>query len=637
MKLFKNTIITGVLGILFLFTSMVKCQQDSLELLILHSAPNILFTNLSKQLNTYNLRSGFLYSSNTETFSLKVQENFNSSFIKSTTKNIRDEQALKIKTLYRINNNLLAGLDVLSNILSDNRRIEINQASVSSAILFAQYMPEEFLLIDPFFGYSFNRQIGEADNGYVYGSEALLNNYRLSDFNLQSALRFNNEDISPRKNFLRYINVAASKEFNQFVSNTFEGKFIQKRKDFYYTADSVTANEFGIKNNIQSRIETTYFLQNKLQLNQIFDLLDVNFISRLNWRIIDRDTRYRSKSIRSGNIFDSKIEELKLEVESATSYRSDFFSGTLIAIYSERDEKNITKKFEGIDESFFEQRSDLEKRKNNISFRSAIAFNGDLFISGNDRINISLFQSKLKYDTPSIENDDDRDEILSIARLRYLKKVSPFFEAIISAEGSISHVVYIFASRSSNNYINRTLKLSAGGIYSGSRLISRNIFEVSANYTVYDFEDINPNFQSFSFRQFSATDSTVLFLSKRMSIELLGFIKLSEQGDLKWAEFSTRPTRFVEEIFIESKIFALFNKLKTGIGVRFFALSNYNYKVKEKLIDSRYSSIGPLTEITYSVIEKINLRLYGWYEIISERNSLQREQANLNFELQWNF
>jgi hypothetical protein len=528
-------------------------------------------------------------------------------------------------------------LDVLSNILSDNRRIEINQASVSSAILFAQYMPEEFLLIDPFFGYSFNRQIGEADNGYVYGSEALLNNYRLSDFNLQSALRFNNEDISPRKNFLRYINVASSKEFNQFVSNTFEGKFIQKRKDFYYTADSVTANEFGIKNNIQSRIETTYFLQNKLQLNQIFDLLDVNFISRLNWRIIDRDTRYRSKSIRSGNIFDSKIEELKLEIESTTSYRSDFFSGTLIAIYSERDEKNITKKFEGIDESFFEQRSDLEKRKNNISFRSAIAFNGDLFISGNDRINISLFQSKLKYDTPSIENDDDRDEILSIARLRYIKKLSPFFEAIISAEGSISHVVYIFASRSSNNYINRTLKLSAGGIYSGSRLISRNIFEVSANYTVYDFEDINPNFQSFSFRQFSAADSTVLFLSKRMSIELLGFIRLSEQGDLKWAEFSTRPTRFVEEIFIESKIFALFNKLKTGIGVRFFALSNYNYKVKEKLIDSRYASIGPVTEITYSVIEKINLRLYGWYELISERNSLQREQANLNFELQWNF
>lgn len=616
---------------------MVKCQQDSLELLILYSAPNILFTNLSKQLNTYNLRSGFLYSSNTETFSLKVQENFNSSFIRSTTKNIRDEQALKIKTLYRINNNLLAGLDVLSNILSDNRRIEINQASVSSAILFAQYMPEEFLLIDPFFGYSFNRQIGEADNGYVYGSEALLNNYRLSDFNLQSALRFNNEDISPRKNFLRYINVASSKEFNQFVSNTFEGKFIQKRKDFYYTADSVTANEFGIKNNIQSRIETTYFLQNKLQLNQIFDLLDVNFISRLNWRIIDRDTRYRSKSIRSGNIFDSKIEELKLEIESTTSYRSDFFSGTLIAIYSERDEKNITKKFEGIDESFFEQRSDLEKRKNNISFRSAIAFNGDLFISGNDRINISLFQSKLKYDTPSIENDDDRDEILSIARLRYIKKLSPFFEAIISAEGSISHVVYIFASRSSNNYINRTLKLSAGGIYSGSRLISRNIFEVSANYTVYDFEDINPNFQSFSFRQFSAADSTVLFLSKRMSIELLGFIRLSEQGDLKWAEFSTRPTRFVEEIFIESKIFALFNKLKTGIGVRFFALSNYNYKVKEKLIDSRYASIGPVTEITYSVIEKINLRLYGWYELISERNSLQREQANLNFELQWNF
>ena len=72
----------------------------------------------------------------------------------------------------------------------------------------------------------------------------------------------------------------------------------------------------------------------------------------------------------------------------------------------------------------------------------------------------------------------------------------------------MNHIVYIYAEESANNNINRILRLSTGGTYSGANVSSTNSFEVSANYTVYDFEDLVPNYQSYSFRQFTAMDSS---------------------------------------------------------------------------------------------------------------------------------
>ena len=78
-----------------------------------------------------------------------------------------------------------------------------------------------------------------------------------------------------------------------------------------------------------------------------------------------------------------------------------------------------------------------------------------LKLSQNDLVTISLYQSKLIFDTKSGLNDDDRDELLSMIRLRYLKRLNPYFTAFINAEGTYGHTVYLFASRSSNNNTNR--------------------------------------------------------------------------------------------------------------------------------------------------------------------------------------
>lgn len=599
--------------------------------------PNVLSTSLDKQLNTFNLNSRFLLSQSFNNLSLKLSENYNSTFIRSVEKNIRDEQLMKLTGSYNLNRNFNFGASVGSSILSDSRKIEINQASISEVSLFTQIKQDSTILIAPYFGYMNNRQIGEKDNGNSYGIEGIINNINLSDLLLFSEAKFRNEDISPRKNTLRYFDVGLINYFNPSVSNNFRVYYYQNRKDFYYAADSITSRQYDVVNNIQSRIETGYYFEDKLQHSNFLDLFNLNLRGAVNWRSIDRDTRYIPTQINSSSYFDTKINQLKFEVESSAGYSSKIFNGIVRINYSEQDEKHLTKNLPGVNPIFYDQRSNLESSKNNNAVRISAAFLGGFNFSDKDNLTFSFLQNKLRYDTPSQDNYDDRDELLSIIRLRYTHQLTPFFQAFANIEGTLSHTVYIFSEKSSNNNINRVLNFETGGIYRGKKLTSLNTFEVSANYTVYDFEDINPTFKSFSFRQYTANDSTVFQITKNLAFAQIGYVKLSEQGDLNWKIFASSPTRFLQEIYSEPKIIVYFLGTQFALGARLFSLNTYKYNEEVKIIDSKYFSLGPLTEIYFLATDKLFVKLRGWYEFISISNSLGKEQANLNMEVNWRF
>lgn len=628
-----------ILILLTIASSLTFAQSvsDSLSILSTVEQQNKFHTKFDKQLNTYYLTAGFRYGHNFGKSHISIFENFNSTFIKSGEKSIRDEQVFSILGAHDFNPSLSSGIYVNSVILSDNRRIEINQASASSVNIFTGYKPQEKIALTPFIGIANNRQIGQSDNGLIYGAEGLIDDLHVSDFSISSEIKFRNEDISPRKNTQRYLNFYLVNDFEGDVSNFVNIKYIQQRKDFYYEADSITSREFDVVNNIQSRIESSYMIQDRLYINRIFNLFTLDLTGKAIWRNIDRNTRYRTLQNISSSIFDTKINELRLEFESAAGYSGKIFNGSLRMLISERDEKHITKNFDGAPNIFFEERSRLESRKNNNSTRASVSLLGEFRLSGTDRLLISLFQNKLRYDTPSDDNFDDRDELLSIVRLRYSKKLNPFFEAFVSAEGTYNHIVYILAERSSNNNLNRILRLAAGGDYRGKNVSSLNSFEVSANYTVYDFEDLNPNFRSFSFRQFTAVDSSQIKLNNRFTLGFYGYIKLSEQGDLRWASFSTKPTRYLEELFGEPKIILNYDAVSLAMGVRYFSLKTFNYDKRRRVLFSRYRSLGPTTEVIIFSSQSLYFRIYGWYEFINLNFDTDAEQANVMMEVKWNF
>jgi hypothetical protein len=623
-----------------LFCQLINAQadKDSLSYSLKNFSDKSFFNSFEKQLNTFNFNTMLNHRIDWDNFVFGFRENFRSTIINSTSKNIKDEQYFSGIAQYTIEDNFKAGIYLNNEIYSDDRQVGLNKASILTSIVYTKYSPVKKIELTPFGGFSQNEQIGKKDNGIVYGTEASIDNYALGDFELSSLLKFQTEDISPRKNTYRLINFDINSDLEQTLFNTISANYAEQRKDFYFTADAATAAEFNITNNIQSRTESSYLVQDKIRIIPQNSPLTMDLQGRITWRGIDRNTRYISPTNVANTNYDTRIEESRIEFASGTDYNTKDVNIAFRFSYSERDEKHTPEKYSKLNNIVYDERLDLETQKNNTSQLTNISLLGKFNLSSRDKITFSIFHRKLKYDTPSTENYDDRDELLSIARIMYERDFTQFFKAFVNLEGNINKIVYIFGARSSNNNIKRILKFSSGGFFSQGNFSSANSAEVSANYTVFDYEELNPNFRSFSFRQLVLRDSSVYRFNDRIRLFAAGYLKFSEQGDFKWSSFSSNPVRYLSEQYAEPKIYYDYKELSFGLGIRYFSLSTYNYQNgvdKTKISD--YTSLGPTSEISYTVGEKIILKIFGYYEFITTENNSKREMANFSIRLSYKF
>ncbi len=632
--------IVQIFFLIIILSNHISAQlgRDSLNFSTQSFNTRQLLNNFDKQLNTYNLSTLAKYFLDTDKIFLGIKENFNSTVTKSSTVNVKDEQFLWALGQYGISDNLKLGILLNNNFYTDDRQIAINKASLFSTSFFAKFIPRKNIEITPFGGFTQNNQIGVKDNGYNYGAEANVDKFNVGDFDLSSLMKFQNEDISPRKNTLRLMDFDINSIFEDNFNNTISAYYSEQRKDFYFIADPVTATEFNITNNIQSRTESNYYLQERIKFAQPNSPLSLDMLGRVAWRDINRNTRFISLSNIANTNYDTRIEEFRMDFSSSADYITDDFNLSLRFSYSERNEKHQPNRSDAINNIIFSERESLEEQKNNTSQLANISILSRFNISRSDRITFSIFHRKLKYDTPSDLNFDDRDELLSIGRIMYEKEFNSFFKVFVNLEGSLNKIVYIFAERSSNNNLQRILKFSSGGTFTAGKFTSSNSAEVSANYTVFDFEELNPNFRSYSFRQFVFRDSSNYKLTGTLRLFLSAYTKLSEQGDFKWTDFSNKPLRYINEQYAEPKIFYDFHALSLGIGIRYFSLSTFNINNGvDRILASDYKSIGPLTEISYAVGDRINMKFYGWYEFIKSEDNLRREMANFSFKMNYKF
>ncbi|MBU2446058.1 MAG: hypothetical protein KJ666_10905, partial [Bacteroidetes bacterium] len=402
------------------------------------------------------------------------------------------------------------------------------------------------------------------------------------------------------------------------------------------------ANFFGTDLNVETRDDDILTFGENLTYNNIFNFIDFDFNGGLYFRNVERSTLYKLTSSPSKNVFDTKIDEFRLYLGSSFRLRLTDFSSQFRINYTERDEKHIVKNMSDVPEKFYLDRVEDELKKNNSSLRFQLGSESAYNLISSDTLYLNLFLSKLVYNTPSIANfsnrsnifRDDRDELLYIARLTYKKFFSKFFTASLFVEAYMNHLVYIYAERSSNNNWNRVIRLASNSRYNDKILFSSNSFEVLANYTIYDFEDILNTVRSFSFRQFSFTDTTQINLSKRFFTTLSGSIKLSEQGGLNWKSFSTKPARYIEEYSGEAKIgYRLNSESYFNFGIRTFRYIESRFEGKEKIENSRIESIGPLFDLSVKFREDLYLIGSSWIEFISQSLKSTRRIVNFNIRI----
>ena len=149
-------------------------------------------------------------------------------------------------------------------------------------------------------------------------------------------MKFQNEDISPRKNTLRLLNFDINSSFEENFNNTISAYYSEQKKDFYFIADPLTAAEFNITNNIQSRTESNYYLQDRIRFVQANSPLSIDMYGRVGWRDISRNTRFISLSNIANTNYDTRIKEFRLDFSSAADYITEDLNLSLRFSYSEK-------------------------------------------------------------------------------------------------------------------------------------------------------------------------------------------------------------------------------------------------------------------------------------------------------------
>ncbi len=560
---------------------------------------------------------------------LYLNEQFRSTLIQTTRKLIRDEQTLALKAKHRWLDRLAGIVRVNSFILSDNQNFTDGQRpSVTSASSNGFYggIEAEVLknvFIEPLVGMRYDDQVGIRDKGFSFAVDASSRDREVNGYQTTFTAHFQRDMLQPRTLQKWADTLRVRKTFFQRTRNVLQANFTSNQRDFYFPADSNVFREFSTPNNIERRIESVIALEDTLSYN-IGERLLLSVHGNIASRQIDRSIRYRPAN-GSASLFNTSVEELRIGGAARVAYAAnDDIAAAVQFLVNERDERHSAD---------VEARARDESRKDNISRYAQLGSTLNVALSRSDRMLLSGAATLLHYDTPNLENVEDRDELWYAFNLTTLHQINSHLHLRIAVDVNLTHLVYLLRERSANNSWNRVFRLAPRLYYVPSKdFWTANTFEVLANYTVYDFEN-TPAVQvkSFSFRQFAFVDTTRLALTSRFAVGGIASLRLYQRGELRWDAFKERPVNYFEDkTFLGRVEYAIEQRLLFAVGIRYFSQLRFGYAAGTRVFESLLRSIGPLGTFHWQVGDRSELIIDGWYERQTQTGAPPRGFANLS-------
>ena len=146
-----------------------------------------------------------------------------------------------------------------------------------------------------------------------------------------------------------------------------------------------------------------------------------------------------------------------------------------------------------------------------------------------------------------------------------------------------------------------------------------------ANYTVYEFEDLVSQVNSFSYRQLTVRDSIYYNFTEDFFVNLFTGLKFSEQGEFDNDEFAVRPLTYFEDVnFISAVNYLFFNFIEFSAGYKFYQQKRYNYNEGVKELNSTIRNFGPLAGL------KVYFKNKSYLYVNSGLDFFKYDDANQN-------
>jgi hypothetical protein len=267
-----------------------------------------------------------------------------------------------------------------------------------------------------------------------------------------------------------------------------------------------------------------------------------------------------------------------------------------------------------------------------------------------------------RYDTPSLDNHDDRDELNLAGSIQYLHNFTLQFALSNELRLTKNHLVYLESDRSLQNYTSSTISFISQTLYRSPSFQHQLRAEVFANYSVYDFSAPIPDptkIRDYLIRGINGSDSiqfaigrSPLLRSMQSEIEGIFDLRLYERGAYNSAAFTERPILRTSEFTGELtfNLADIYSALPTliKIGGRAFLLrrfsANPSSQITELLLQEKIDRIGPLFVIIIDESQTKGPRLYGsiWYSFVNQESLdthvlTLSHQTEARLTAQWTF
>jgi hypothetical protein len=632
---------------MLLFNTASVSQSDFTEIKTFidsNITRNFLYTNFDNNRNTAAMLSEFNFFKKLGKVDIFLKNYYTSSITKLEENLYRDFDNVRAGAGYDFTDEVNVSANYFAQFYADDKTFQFKGSSTNMAYISGVYDglingSQLYSVLNA--GYRVESQYEELNRGPSLSGELSVYSLNVSDFIVDGQMRLGYESLDPRKKHLVYTHLLMERSFdNNLARNEFDGVFSRIRKDFYFPADAFSKQQFGVNNNIEKRIESIYRFFDRFDYS-ISDNLSVVFTVDPNYRRVTKENTYIPFTpTLQPSIYDTDIQELSIAGDIALNFQFSKWDYQLKAAYRERDEKHFLLNPQRIGANFVDQVETSEATKNNHS--NIFMMSSNLYFNPNmmNRFELTGSASILKYDTPSEENFDERDEagylIYAGHRFNNLKNLV----LITSVDLNLYHTVYILSQKSSNNNWNRVLRFTSKSYFEPfSWLRNTGTFTVLANYTVYDFQDIISSIKSYSFRQLNLKDSLILKFAGNFGADIYAEVKMYERGELNWSEFSQRPVSYFEDKIINSELNYFFNKFITfSAGFKYFEQRRYRYVEGERVYDNFVRTTGPFAGVKAEWKNSSYIELVGGYDYYKygdntpgSRNGIFYVNAGVNF------
>lgn len=408
-----------------------------------------------------------------------------------------------------------------------------------------------------------------------------------------------------------------------------DGRRFHNIKSIFKISDSVTSgnNNVALGWNMQESPFVT--LQNSSQIPAVEDNLNHNLFVRANgyinlWNDSNKlsynfdvnNTNIRRMYDSDNSILYSKVKRFYNENEITAGIGMENkigkYRGVATLQVSNRDEGNYVERLYNISSDSLLLLQNSEKQKDNATLTSNLSYDIRQILSERDVLLGSIGLTKIEYETPSEQNNDERDEVRQAISVEYRHLFSEILTSSVKLNYYNNHNVFLKKERSSQNNLNKILTLSFNTEIKTGIFYYNPKFELTSNYTIYDYELSASKPRSFSFRQIAYRDSLYIMI-KDWTISERSSVRFYEQGQLFWTSFSEYPQRRNLEVNLVPTLYYRINdKIKIGGGSRFFYLSYTNVNALSGATNVT-SSVSP--EIIFEISSsKLTLKLDVWLE-----------------------